>query len=361
MDEQFGFREKHNTVQQVVRIVNDIRHNFNKNNVTVMILLDIEKAFDRVWLDGLIYKMIKYNYPPYIIKLIHSYLHNRKLQVKVNNTVSKERRIKAGVPQGSVLGPALFTIYINDVVKFEKIKMALYADDTAIYAHSFSAIVAAKQLQIHIHLLEKYFNKWKITINAEKTEVIVFSRKFKNTKIIQPVEIYKQKTQSKTSVKYLGVNLDKKLTYKTHISAVLRKTYTIIKMLYPLMVKDSAVSKKNKLLIYKMIIRPTITYAPAVWCGTAKTNIIPLQRFQNKCLRLALNKDRYSKIENMHNEAQLITVREYIIEIADKFYNTQLQYNKLTKNITVIRKDNLPNKFKYELIYQKLPIFHKEI
>ncbi|KAM0734035.1 putative RNA-directed DNA polymerase from transposon X-element [Formica fusca] len=361
IDEQFGFREKHNTVQQVVRIVNDIRCNFNKGNVTVMLLLDIEKAFDKVWMDGLLYKMIQCNYPITIIRLIQSYLYDRKLQVRVNNVNSEEKVIRAGVPQGSVLGPALFSIYINDIVQFEKTKLAMFADDTAIYAHSFSAIVAAKQIQIHIDLLQEYYTKWKIALNAAKTEMIVFTRKIKDSQIIQPVKIYNQEEICKSTVKYLGVNLDYKLTYKIHIKTTLNKIYAVMKQLYPLMVKDSTVSRCNKILIYKMILRPVLTYAAAVWCGTAKTNLKPLQSFQNKCLRLILNAGRYSRIAELHEQTQIPYIKEYIYNIAERFYNTQLEHNNLTKDITQLRDSNMPKHFKYEVPYQKLNIFYKAL
>ena len=125
IDEQFGFRQNHNTVQQVTRISNDISINFNYNKVTVMALLDIEKAFDKVWIDGVIYKMIQYGYPTTLIKFINYYLRNRHLIVKVEDAVSSKRRIGAGVPQGSVLGPKLFTIFVNDIPMFGKTKTAL--------------------------------------------------------------------------------------------------------------------------------------------------------------------------------------------------------------------------------------------
>ncbi|CAH1383682.1 unnamed protein product, partial [Tenebrio molitor] len=106
-----------------------------------------------------------------------SYLCDRKIRVKVNNELSTEKTIKAGVPQGSVLGPSLFNFYIHDLPEFSKTNLALYADDTAIYAHSFYAQAALLQNQLHMKLLTNYFDDWKLKLNESKTELIIFSRK----------------------------------------------------------------------------------------------------------------------------------------------------------------------------------------
>lgn len=203
--QQFGFRQKYNTVQQLLRITNDIIKGFNNNKVTAMLLLDIEKAFDKVWIDGLIYKLIQYNYPSALIKLIHSYMTDRKFKVTISGIKTSEILITVGVPQGSILGPILFIIFINDIPTFLKTKLALFADDTAIYAQSFHATVAAKQTQIHVSQLEQYYKKWKISLNAEKTEAIVFSKKRTSNKIFTPIKINNTIVQIKSSVKYLGV------------------------------------------------------------------------------------------------------------------------------------------------------------
>lgn len=176
--------------------------------------------------------MISSAYPSIIIRLIYSYLINRTLRITVNNTKSSPTSIKAGVPQGSVLEPRLFNIYfdyINDIIKFSRTNLALFADDMAIYAHSFSAIVAAKQVQIHVDLLQRYYDKWKIALNTEETETIVFARKVKNIRIIQPIKVFNDVSQVKTTVQYLEVNFDYKLTYKIHVNTVLRKTYSVMK------------------------------------------------------------------------------------------------------------------------------------
>lgn len=99
------------------------------------------------------------------------------------------------------------------------------------------------------------------------------------------------------------------------------------------MVRNSKLSRNNKLLIYKVIIRPILLYAAPIWRTAAKTNLIPLQRFQNKWLRLILNKDRYTKIIDLHTEANTEYIGDYIKENAQKFYNTQLRDNPLLANI----------------------------
>ncbi|RZB40747.1 RVT 1 domain containing protein [Asbolus verrucosus] len=175
---QFGFKRKHNTTQQLARIVNDIIINFNKDKVTTLTSLDLEKAFDKVWIDGLIYKMMNFKFNKYLIKLIYSYLTNRKFKVAVNNEFSDTKKTQRGVPQGSVLGPTLFAIYLYDIPQFLKTNTALYADDTAIYSHSFNAQVSTTQNQLHIYKLEKYSEDWKLKLNANKTEHILFTRKF---------------------------------------------------------------------------------------------------------------------------------------------------------------------------------------
>jgi hypothetical protein len=304
-DEQFGFRPRHDTSQQVVRIVTDIAFNYNKDKVTAMALLDIQKAFDRVWVQGLVFKMIENKIPANFVKLLYSYLTGRTLQVKVNRTLSEKRPIKAGVPQGSILGPKLFSIFINDVPAFAKTSLALYADDTAIYAHSFNAEVATRQVQIQVNLLGKYFDKWLIQINAAKTEAILFAKKFTNTKIITPLKVKNRKVLTQSSVKYLGVHLDTRLTYHTHIDKTLTRAKATLHALYPLFSKQSKLTSGNKLKLYKTIVRPVLTYAAPVWCSITNTTMIKPQRCQNKCLRLATNSGRYIKIKDLHDIANI--------------------------------------------------------
>jgi hypothetical protein len=329
--------------------------------VTGMLLLDIQKAFDKVWTQGLIYKLIQLRFPSQLIKLLHSYLTDRYFQVKVDGVLSEPKEITAGVPQGSILGPRLFTIYIHDLPEFAKTSTALFADDTAVYAHSHHAQVAGRQLQIHVNMLEQYYKKWNITINPEKTEVIVFTKKFKNHRILTPIKVNNHNTKPTHTVKYLGVHLDKTLSYKQHIKATIQKAYGVMRLIYPLMAQNSKLNRTNKKLLYTTLIRPMITYAAPVWCKISNTAMRRLQVYQNKCLRLITNSERYTRITELHDEAQIPYIQDFINQISQKFYKTQLNNSPLTKNITQIRQNNATIRLVHDLPYQNLPIFRENL
>lgn len=129
---QFGFRKQLSTTHQLLRVTEMVAESFTLKMHTGALFLEIAKAFDRVWIKGLAYKLIQLGTPNYLIPLIHSYLSNRTFTVKLSNAFSSPRKILAGTPQGSVLAPLLFNIFINDISQHHTTTLALFADDTAI-------------------------------------------------------------------------------------------------------------------------------------------------------------------------------------------------------------------------------------
>lgn len=211
-----------------------------------------------------------------------------------------------------MLGPKLFTFYLNDFLQLPQTKTALFANDTAIYASFFNAQVALKQTQIHLDIIIKYFKKWHITLNAEKTECALFNKKFTNSQITATLKIHGKNIEPKNSIKYLGINLNKRLTFQTHFKETLNKAYGLNNTLYPLLAKNSGLSTKNKKIIYTTIIRPILTYAAPVWQSASDTAFLKLQRFQNNCLQLILNTDRYAKITDFPREAEIEFIQDYV-------------------------------------------------
>ncbi|GFY08599.1 RNA-directed DNA polymerase from mobile element jockey [Trichonephila clavipes] len=135
-DFQHEFRSETSTNHQLLRLTNRVINGFNSGDTTGDAILDVEKAFDRVWHDGLIFKMIKLNFPSYIIHLINSYLSDRTFQVKILATLSRIGTVSAGSPQGSNLSPMLYNIYTHDIPTTPTVDVCLFADDAAIIAQA---------------------------------------------------------------------------------------------------------------------------------------------------------------------------------------------------------------------------------
>lgn len=285
-DDQFGFKPGCATVHPHLMMKRDIFQGFEEGKSTAMTLLDVEKAFDCVWINGLISKLIDCGISSYLIRLIHTYLTNRFFKVKVGAEKSSPCNIAAGVPQGSVLGPLLFIFYIFDIPRHPKTKLTTFADDTGIGCIDKDPKIATHWLQEHLDMLQSYFLKWKIRVNATKSEFILFTRK----RIVDE-ELHLKMDDSRLrrvfQIKYLGVFFQSNLKFNTHCTNVLGKAKALQKKLGKIVGPQSCLSSRNKLFIYKCYMRPVLCYNIQVWLDVASTVFDKIQAFQNKYLRMA--------------------------------------------------------------------------
>ena len=215
----------------------------------------MSKAFDKVWHDGLIFKLQQNGIEGNLLKLFKNYLINRKQRVVLNGVGSDWGKIKAGVPQGSVLGPLLFLIYINDLEKGIKSSVKFFADDTSLFSIVYDRTRSAEELNHDLDRINKWAYQWKMSFNPDPTkpaEEILFSQKLKTC---DHPPIYYNGTEVKrvNNHKHLGLTLDPKLSFTKHISekiSTARKGIGIIKHLAPYL------PLKSRDQIFKMHIRP---------------------------------------------------------------------------------------------------------
>ena len=153
-DHQFGFRKQHSTVEQIHRITHMISQTLEKKKYCSAVFLDIQKAFDKVWHEGLLYKLKKILPHPYY-SILKSYLNNRQFIVKCLDATSATFPIESGIPQGSVLGPLLFSIYTADLPISNEVTIATFADDTALLATHADPTIASSTLQRSLDTMEK--------------------------------------------------------------------------------------------------------------------------------------------------------------------------------------------------------------
>lgn len=315
--EQFGFRAQHNTTQQLLRVVELASEGLQHGQPTAAIFLDIAKAFDKVSHTGLIYKLIQLKVPDTIIHLLHNYLSDRLFTVRIQNNFSSFKSITAGVLQGSILAPLMYSLYTNDIPRTDLTTLALYADDTAILATDPHLNSTAKFIQHHLDALETWCNNWKIKINPTKSQAICFTRSYKT-----PPRLYlhNQAIDWGDTAKYLGVTLDKRLTWRTHIintkNKVIAKTNQIEMLLY-----SRDLSLHNKTLLYKTIVLPTALYACPIWSYAAKTWMDTIQRFQNRVLRRLSHSHRYITNENIRRSLNIDQFKNTCQRISVSFYD----------------------------------------
>lgn len=320
LNEQFGFRKSHSSAHQLKRLKVHVQENFMKKKSTGLVLLDIEKAFDAVWHKGLVYKMHKFGFPTYLIKVVFSFLSDRMAEVSVMRDVSSRYFINSGVPQGAVLSPTLFNIFFSDMPIPFRCYLSLFADDTALMCSSQKPEPIIRYLNWGLKKLQKYFDDWKIKVNPAKTQCIFFTRKRKHSNLPSSgVTFNNQIISWSRNVKYLGVIFDARTTFRSHVEFACAKALKFIRILYPLICRRSLLSIPNKMLLYKSIFRAILSYGIPVWHDCAKTHLLRLQRVQNKCLKLIFKLPFFYSTKKLHQLAKIESFTEFSIKLIEKF------------------------------------------
>ena len=263
---QSGFRQGDSCINQLINITHDVFQSFDSNPPLEVrgVFLDISKAFDRVWHKGLLFKLKSNGIEGNLFNLIESFLCNRLQRVVLNGQNSKWEKIAAGVPQGSILGPLLFLIYINDISDNLESNVKLFADDTSIFSVVLDPNLSATQLNNDLQKIQQWAYQWKMIFNpdpSKQAQEVIFSRK--NAKPFHPNLIFNQSNVIRTSSqKHLGLILDEKLNFKEHIKILIEKSSKGISVIRKLRYQ---ISRHSLVTLYKSFIRSILEYADVIY------------------------------------------------------------------------------------------------
>lgn len=327
---QFGFRKNHATTHALSIFTADVATQLNKRSGTIAVSLDTEKAFDTTWQAGIIYKMKRiYHFPQQYCKVIANYLDNRSFRVMVEGKVSNCKQIKAGVPQGSILGPTLFNIYTMDMPSPEcnKVKRLIYADDNLMYASCPILRKAQELINKYLDIIEKYTKKWNLKLNIDKCEVMKISnaRCYPNSKKLKPIIKFGGHTLNNVKkMKYLGLTISNNFKFNSHVTRILKKCNATLALYNKILNSKCALSPKIKLIFYKQVIRPALAYGFPAWFNIQPSLMEELRKYERKCLRHSTglhrrNNLKYYRNQDIYNKAKLIRIDNFLIQQALKF------------------------------------------
>ena len=270
-ENQFGFRKNNSTVYALMEITEKIKESIDNNKLGCGIFIDLKKAFDTVNHKILLSKLEHYGIRGNLLSWFESYLTDRKQFVSFNGENSDPKDILCGVPQGSVLGPLLFLIYINDLPNVsDKLKFYLFADDTNIYFESSDLKVLEKVINEELKHLSLWLKVNRLALNISKTNFVIFHSSQRNLKHQVTLKLDKKAINQKDNIKYLGVIIDCHLNWKHHILNVSKKISRSIGVMYRIRKYVNINILKS---LYYSLIYSHIVYAIQIWGSASNTEL----------------------------------------------------------------------------------------
>ena len=297
---QYGFIPNNSCVHQLVYIHDMIMQALDNKKQIRMIFCDITKAFDRVWHKGLLHKCRSLGITGRLLEWLKDYLSERKQRVNVDGTFSDWNGILAGVPQGSVLGPLLFLIFINDLPNEMSNHVKLFADDTTLFLEfdSQNNIAMEASQQRDIKMLEKWAKKWLVTFNPSKTECVTFHTR-QTAAIGHNLQLMNTSIPNVESHIHLGLTMHSHGNWTEHIKRICTNTTRKINMIRPLTYK---LDRQTLLKLVTCFIRPNLEYGSIVWDNCTKQLKDNVDKVYESALRVIVGAPSTCNRTKLYNE-----------------------------------------------------------
>lgn len=319
---QFGFRKNMGTKEALITLVDKITDGLDNNKKVIATFLDLAKAFDTVNHPILLKKLARYGIRGLPLLLIKSYLTNRKQYVNIDGHYSGLTDLKMGVPQGTVLGPLLFILYINELLEqFPESPISSYADDTVIISTEDSWSEAEKQMNIYLDKVHRWLALNKLSLNVLKTVYIAFGSYNDSVPDSLNVHICNASINRVYYCKYLGLFMDSRLKWEHHIQYLVKKTKYLIYVFAKL---AKSINADILLTIYYSLFHSIGTYGIVAWGGAYSSALINIQKTQNRLLKIASRKSNNLIFPLSLKETYLLEAIVIDYKILSKNYKNSL-------------------------------------
>lgn len=295
---QSGFLPGDSTVNQLTFLYNTFCQALDSGKEVRAVFCDISKAFDRVWHSGLIYKLQAAGVTGEVLAWLKNYLKDRKHRVVLPSATSGWKYIQAGVPQGSILGPLLFLLYINDIVTDIDSNIRLFADDTSLFIIVENPTTAANCLNSDLSKISQWASSWLVSFNPTKTESLRFSRKL-NQLHHPPLYMQNHEITEVKFHKHLGVYFSDDCSWHHHINYVKEKAWDRINVMRKLKFK---LDRKSLETIYLVFIRPILEYGDVLWNNCTQYEKDELDKIQTEAARIVVGATKLVSLNTLYNE-----------------------------------------------------------
>jgi hypothetical protein len=328
---QCGFLPKMCTDIHIFRLSQDIYTGLKRKHSTTAIFLDVDGAFDRVWINGLKYKLMDYKLPINFISLLSTFLDNRHFLVKEGHSLSSTIFPTAGTPQGSVLSPLLYVLFTNDFPHpfTNSITISQYADDTAFWYTGKNLKHIQKKLQEYINLIENWNKKWFIKINPSKTQLICFHRNPKQPSI--KLYLKNELINQETEINFLGHIFDARLTWSSHLTKIRTTMFRKTNILRSLTGKNWGLNQELLVKIFKAWAIPNVEYGSLAFLSVATSHINKLQTIQNQLIRCAFRKSIMTPVKELHDISHLDTIEGHILKTSTRIFH-RIKHHDIVKD-----------------------------
>jgi hypothetical protein len=291
--QQSGFRSGRRTSDNLVFLSQKIAEAFNQTQKVVSLFFDIEAAFDSVWHDGLIFKLIKLGVPSYIIRWLDTFLEGRSFVIKVGDTVTASAPIAAGVPQGSSISPIIFSAFINDIpTRYDENDCfsLLFADDlNTFFIYERITTEIRNKINIYMIEIEKWLSLWRMNMAPSKCQFTIFAR-YNREKAEFDINLFGERVPYEANPTSLGVTFDPTLSFRAQVKKIKDKCNSRMNILKIISHKSWALSTKTLVSIYKSLIGSVIDYSFFMCSQLSEKLMKSVQATQNNAMRIIFKK-----------------------------------------------------------------------